>query len=91
MNFDLPNIPDREGKPRNSGLTMMMDKGLSIREAEDFCETAGEYTDLVKFGFGTGLLLNNIEEKVKVYKNAGIKPYFGGTLFEAFITLRLSE
>ncbi|MBN1184423.1 MAG: phosphosulfolactate synthase [Bacteroidales bacterium] len=85
MNFNLPKIPNRAEKPRNYGLTMMMDKGLSIREAENFCETSAEYTDLVKFGFGTGLLVKNIEEKIKIYKSAGIKPYFGGTLFEAFV------
>jgi phosphosulfolactate synthase len=32
----LPFIPERPAKPRSSGLTMVMDKGLSIREAEDF-------------------------------------------------------
>lgn len=85
MNFDLPNIPEREDKPRNSGLTMMMDKGLSIQEAENFCETAGEYTDLVKFGFGTGLLVKNIKDKIKIYRSVGIRPYFGGTLFESFV------
>ena len=85
MNFNLPGIPNRAEKPRKYGITMMMDKGLSVREAESFCETAAEYTDLVKFGFGTGLLVNNIEEKIKIYRSAGIRPYFGGTMLEAFV------
>ena len=85
MNFTLPEIPDRSSKPRQVGLTMMMDKGLSIRETEDFIETCSTYTDLVKFGFGTSVITNKLSEKIKLYNEAGIKPYFGGTLFEAFI------
>lgn len=81
----LPFIPERPVKPRNSGLTMVMDKGLSIREAEDFISVGSEYTDFVKLGFGTSLITPGFEKKIKLYKEAGIIPYFGGTLFEAFI------
>jgi phosphosulfolactate synthase len=63
---------------------MMMDKGLSIREVEDFIETSGHLTDLVKFGFGTSYVTTKLKEKIKLYQDAGIKTYFGGTLFEAF-------
>jgi phosphosulfolactate synthase len=85
MNFDLPFIPERPAKPRKSGLTMVMDKGLSLQETENFCDVAAEYTDLLKLGFGTGLLTPHLKEKIKLYKQAGLTPYFGGTLFEAFI------
>jgi len=85
MNFDLPYIPSRPEKPREKGLTMMMDKGLSVRQTEDFIESAGNLTDVIKFGFGTSLVTNRIEDKIKLYKEAGVRPYFGGTLFEAFI------
>ena len=91
MNFDLPFIPERPQKPRESGLTMVMDKGLSLRQAEDLCEVASEYTDFVKLGFGTGLLTPGLKEKIKIYKEAGIKPYFGGTLFEAFIARNMLD
>jgi len=64
---------------------MMMDKGLSVREAEDFVFSSAEYTDLVKFGFGTALITKGLEEKIKIYNDAGLKPYFGGTLFEMYI------
>lgn len=84
-NFDLTYIPKRPNKPRENGTTMMMDKGLSLREVEDFIEANGEFTDIAKFGFGTAFVTNNLEEKVKLYKSAGIRPYFGGTLFELFI------
>ncbi len=85
MKHLLPYIPDRPVKPRKTGLTMVMDKGLSIREAEDFMSVGSEYTDLVKLGFGTSLLTPGLEKKIRVYKNAGCIPYFGGTLFEAFV------
>ncbi|MBN2864203.1 MAG: phosphosulfolactate synthase [Bacteroidales bacterium] len=85
MNRILPFIPERPGKPRNSGLTMVMDKGLSVREAEDFMSVGSEYTDYVKLGFGTSLITPRLSEKIKLYKAAGVIPYFGGTLFEAFI------
>ena len=84
MNFKLPYIPERSQKPREKGVTMMMDKGLGLREAEDFIEASGHLTDLVKLGFGTACVTNKLEEKLELYKSAGIRPYFGGTLFEAF-------
>ncbi len=85
MNFHLPFLPFRPAKPRNKGLTMMMDKGLSIRQVEDFISVSAEYTDLVKMGFGTSLLSNNLKEKIKLYQAANLKVYLGGTLFEAFL------
>lgn len=85
MNFNITNLPDRASKPRKNGLTMMMDKGLSVRQVEDFLETAGQLTDLVKFGFGTSIISTNLDRKIKLYQEADICVYFGGTLFEAFI------
>lgn len=64
---------------------MVMDKGLSIREAEDFMSVGNTYTDFVKLGFGTSLITPGVEKKIELYKKAGVIPYFGGTLFEAFI------
>jgi phosphosulfolactate synthase len=52
MNFKLPYIPERSQKPREKGVTMMMDKGLGLREAEDFIEASGHLTDLVKLEVG---------------------------------------
>ena len=85
MNITLPHMPTRTEKPRSSGFTMVMDKGLSTRQAEDFIEISGEYTDVVKLGFGTSVVSNNVKEKIERYKKAGIKVYLGGTLLEAFI------
>ncbi len=84
MNFHLDHIPERTEKPRDNGVTMVMDKGLSLRETEDMLQSSGNLIDLVKFGFGTSYLTNDLQDKLAIYKSAGIDVYFGGTLFEAF-------
>ncbi len=81
----LTHIPDRPSKPRKDGLTMVMDKGLSLREAEDLAAVGSEYVDFVKLGFGTSVITPDVDRKIKTYHEAGMTVYFGGTLFEAFI------
>lgn len=80
----LPHLPERPAQPRENGVTMMMDKGLSLRQAEDFIESSGHLADLIKLGFGTSVISKNLKEKIKLYQKAGLKVYVGGTLFEAF-------
>lgn len=84
-NFNLTQLPDRTQKPREAGLTMVMDKGLSIREVEDFLSVANGFVDIVKLGFGTSYVTSNLKEKIDAYHDAKIPLYFGGTLFEAFV------
>lgn len=64
---------------------MVMDKGLSVREAEDFMAIGAAYTDLVKLGWTTAYLTPHLDDKLAVYRNVGANVYFGGTLFEAFL------
>jgi phosphosulfolactate synthase len=85
MNYTLPHIPVRTTKPRQDGLTMVMDKGLSLRQAEDLVEASGHLVDMVKIGFGTSYVTPRLKEKVAFYQKHGIRVYLGGTLFEAFI------
>ncbi len=85
MNFFLDDIPERAPKPREKGMTMVMDKGLSIRQAEDMIDISGEYIDIIKLGFGSSYVTPNLEKKIEVYRNSKIPFYFGGTLLEAFI------
>ena len=83
--INIPDIPGRPTKPRNKGLTMVMDKGLSTQEAINLMESSKRFIDIIKFGFGTALITENIKAKISLYKKNGIKTYLGGTLFEAFI------
>ncbi len=85
MNFNLTQLPDRNQKPRVNGITMVMDKGLSIEEAKNFMSVAHPHVDILKLGFGTAFVTPNLEEKIKVYQAYDIPVYFGGTLFEAFL------
>lgn len=85
MNFNLSQIPERHLKPRAHGLTMVMDKGLSIQEVTNFLSVAHPHVDIVKLGFGTSFVTPNLKEKIEVYNEFGIPIYFGGTLFEAFL------
>jgi phosphosulfolactate synthase len=78
-------MPERAERPRESGITMVMDKGLSIQEAENLIESANELLDIVKLGFGTSIVTAKLHDKIRLYKKAGIKVYLGGTLFEAFV------
>ncbi len=85
MNYTLKSIPERTKKPRQFGYTMVMDKGLSPREVEDFLAVNADHVDIVKLGWGTSYVTPNLKDKLKIYEDAGIPVYFGGTLFEAFI------
>lgn len=85
MNYHLEKIPVRTTKPRNSGFTMVMDKGLSLREVEDLIETSGDFIDIIKLGWATSFVTPNLKKKIALFSEAGIPCYFGGTLFEAFV------
>lgn len=85
MNFNLKNLPERTQKPRNYGLTMVMDKGLGLDEVKNFLSVAAPYVDIVKLGFGTAHVTANLKQKIDIYLSNDIPVYFGGTLFEAFL------
>lgn len=85
MNFNLQQIPERNTKPRKHGITMVMDKGLSITEVHYFMSVAEPHVDIVKLGFGTSFVTPKLREKIEAYKSYDIPIYFGGTLFEAFL------
>ena len=85
MNFKLNQIPELTEKPRNHGLTMVMDKGLGIEATKDFLSVAAPYVDIVKLGFGTSMVTSRLRDKIAIYQEYNIPIYLGGTLFEAFL------
>ena len=85
MPYSLNNLPNRSQKPRINGITLVLDKGYSIRQTEDFVDVCSEYVDVVKLGWGTCYVTPKLEDKLSVYREAGIPVYFGGTLFEAYL------
>jgi phosphosulfolactate synthase len=76
-------LPARPGKPRADGLTHVIDKGLNLRDIEGLFDTAGAFVDIVKLGWGTSLVTNNLEKKLALYRSFGTPVVCGGTLFEA--------
>ena len=76
-------VPERPGKPRSSGLTHVIDKGLNLREIEGLFDTAGSFVDIVKLGWGTGYVTNNLEKKIALYRHFETPVVCGGTFFEA--------
>jgi phosphosulfolactate synthase len=82
---DLLELPDRSEKPRQRGLTHVLDRGLSVAELEGMLEVAGGAVDIVKLGWGTGVVSANLEEKLARYRAHGIPVVLGGTLTELAI------
>lgn len=85
MKFNLTQLPQRTEQPREFGITMVMDKGLSLEDAKNFMSASSPHVDIVKLGFGTAVVTPKLEEKIKLYKSCGMAVYFGGTLFEAYL------
>jgi phosphosulfolactate synthase len=77
------NLPERPGKPRSEGLTHVIDKGLNLRDIEGLFDTAGQFVDIVKLGWGTSYVTNNLEKKIALYRSFETPVVCGGTLFEA--------
>jgi phosphosulfolactate synthase len=78
-------LPARPPKPRHTGLTHVIDKGLNLRDIEGLFDTAGDYVDVVKLGWGTSYVTRNLEKKIALYRSFATPVVCGGTLFEAVV------
>ena len=78
-------LPARPPKPRTKGLTHVIDKGLNLRDIEGLFDTAGDYVDIVKLGWGTSYVTRNLEKKIALYRSFDTPVVCGGTLFEAVV------
>ena len=83
---DLLDLPERSAKPRDDGVTHVIDRGLSIAEIEGMIEVAGEFVDIVKLGWGTALATGNLQAKLDAYRSYGVPVVLGGTLTELAIS-----
>jgi phosphosulfolactate synthase len=75
-------LPERSPKPRDRGLTHVLDKGLSCAEVDGLMEVAGDAVDIVKLGWGTALVTGNLPAKLERYRHHEIPVVLGGTLTE---------
>jgi phosphosulfolactate synthase len=83
FNDGFLDVPERPGKPREIGLTHVMDKGLNLRDIEGMFDVGGQFVDIVKLGWGTSYVTNNLEKKIALYRHFETPIVCGGTLFEA--------
>ena len=75
-------LPARPSKPREIGITHVMDKGLGLSAVESLLASAGDYVDIVKLGWGTSYVTQNLREKLALYRSLDIPVICGGTLLE---------
>jgi len=78
-------LPQRSAKPRERGITHVLDSGLSVAEVESLIEVAGAAVDLVKLGWGTAVVTENLDAKLACYRAHDIPVVLGGTLTELAI------
>lgn len=79
-------LPHRSSKPRRTGITSVIDNGLPLGLFRDYLESAGHLVDFVKFGWGTPVVTPQLPAKIAVANGLGIPFFFGGTLFEKYLS-----
>src|SRR3954466_8213755 len=80
---DFLDLPERPPKPREEGVTHVIDTGLTTFEAEGLMSMAAEYVDLVRLGWGSAYVTRDVRRKIDCYRAAGVPAALGGTLTEA--------
>jgi len=85
-------LPKRSIKPRNSGISMIIDTGIPLNNVRDYLNMASNHIDYVKLGWGTALVTQNLKEKIALYKEYNIPISLGGTFFElAYLQNKLPQ
>ncbi len=84
VTFPFLKVPGLQEKPRTRGLTSILDRGLGPAETADLARVAGRWIDVAKLGWGTSQLTppDVLEEKLALYRSAGVRTCTGGTLLE---------
>lgn len=91
MNPTVLALPERATKPRARGLTIVIDNGIPLTYFQDVVESMGSLVDLVKFGWGTSLVTETIERKITCLQKHQIDYFFGGTLFEKYLSQHMLD
>ncbi|MBV8942534.1 MAG: phosphosulfolactate synthase [Solirubrobacterales bacterium] len=79
-------LPKRSAKPREQGITHVLDRGLAAADIDDMVEVSGSSIDIVKLGWGTAVATGNLERKLERYRHYGLPVVLGGTLTEVAIS-----
>ncbi|GAW93694.1 phosphosulfolactate synthase [Calderihabitans maritimus] len=84
--LDFP-LKGRQAKPRDKGLSMIIDKGMGITETRELLELAADYIDFIKLGFGTSAFYSPklLREKTELVRSCGVDIFPGGTFLEVAV------
>jgi len=84
MAFEFMKIAHRAKKPRESGLTMMIDWGMGVKKQRDLLDIAGPYIDIAKIAVGLSGIISErvLKEKIKVYNESQVDAFIGGQFLE---------
>ncbi|HEX4110323.1 MAG TPA: phosphosulfolactate synthase [Solirubrobacteraceae bacterium] len=85
MSAAFLDLPERAVKPRERGLTHVIDRGLSLADVDGMMEVAGASVDLVKLGWGTAVVTGNLKDKLRLYADHQVPVMLGGTLTEVAV------
>jgi phosphosulfolactate synthase len=88
LNADFLELPARSAKPREHGITHVIDSGLSLAEVDGLMEVCSASVDIVKLGWGTAVIAGNLPAKLKRYAEHDVPVVLGGTLTEVAIRQR---
>jgi len=90
--FEMVSLPAGRSteKPRETGLTMMMDWGIPMQHLQDVLDLAAPYIDLGKIVAGTARLydVETFRRKLALYKEYDVKPFLGGQFLEYVFATR---
>jgi phosphosulfolactate synthase len=75
-------LPNRSAKPRRTGVTHVLDKGMAVRDVESVLGVCGPHLDIWKLGWGTAYLDPGLGAKLELLAEHGVLACTGGTLLE---------
>jgi phosphosulfolactate synthase len=79
---DFLDLPSRQTKPRQRGLTHVLDKGMTVSALDALLAQAGDLVDVLKVGWGIAYVDPKLKERVALCSSAGVTLSLGGTLLE---------
>lgn len=75
-------LPQRGSRPRDRGLTNVVDNGYGMQQTRDLLDLVHPYVDIIKLGWGSAYLTPDLKSKVALIAEYGVQVCPGGMLFE---------
>ncbi|MDA0241557.1 MAG: phosphosulfolactate synthase, partial [Proteobacteria bacterium] len=75
-------LPERSTKPRQNGISNLVDNGYGLIELEDKLNLCHPFIDIVKLGWASAYITTALKEKVALFKRFHVRTCLGGMMFE---------